>query len=322
MTISARGITAVIPDSDARRIRLPGDPGTRLTVSRGTGRVVRVAGTWLLALWFLLPFVPLVLWAFANRWSFPAVFPTEFGTDGLTSALAQHAVDAAGKSLVLGLAVALISTPIGAMAARALTIGTVRWPRAVSVVLLAPIALPAFAAVMGLNVILLRAYVPPLIGLTLVLVVVALPYTTFAMRVAYAAHDIHYEEEARTLGASAFQVLWRVHIPLVAPALARAAFLAFLVGWSDYIVTVLVGGGELVTLPLIIAGTAAGIGNDSSVAILSLSAIVPPFVFLVLAGLAGGRRARRSRGAAPTIRPASSSGGLESGAPASMKGRS
>ncbi len=308
MSISTRGLIAVTPDPDARRIRLPGDPGTRLTVSHGTGRVVRVIGTWLLALWFLLPFVPLVLWAFANRWSFPAVFPTEFGTLGLKSALAQNSIEAATKSLVLGFAVAVIATPIGAMAARALTIGTVRWPRAVSVVLLAPIALPAFAAVMGLNVVLLRAYVPPLVGLTLVLVVVALPYTTFAMRVAYAAHDIHYEEEARTLGASAFQVLWRVHIPLVAPALARAAFLAFLVGWSDYIVTVLVGGGEVVTLPLIIASTAAGIGNDSSVAIMSLSAIVPPFVFLVLAGLAGGRRARRTKLLARSIRPASTKG--------------
>lgn len=298
MTIATRGVTAIPTETDARRIRLPGDPGTRLTVSRGPGRVARVTGTWVLAAWFLLPFVPLVLWAFADRWSFPATFPTVFGTEGLQSALAQNSVAAFGKSFLLGLLVAAIATPIGAMAARALTIGTVRWPRAVSVVLLAPIALPAFAAVMGLNVILLRAYIPPLIGLVLVLVVVALPYTTFAMRVAYAAHDIHFEEEARTLGASAFQVLWRVHIPLVAPALARAAFLAFLVGWSDYIVTVIVGGGELVTLPLIIASSAAGVGNDSAIAILSLAAIAPPLTLLILAGFAGGRRRRspRSRG--------------------------
>ena len=308
MTIEARGVTATPADTDARRIRLPGDPGTRLTVSRGPGRVARVTATWLLAVWFLLPFVPLLLWAFADRWSFPAVFPTDFGTEGVQSALAQNSVAAAGRSVLLGLTVAVIATPIGAMAARALTLGTVRWPRAVSVALLAPIALPAFAAVMGLNVILLRAYIPPIAGLVLVLVVVALPYTTFAMRVAYAAHDIHYEEEARTLGASAFQVLWRVHIPLVAPALARAAFLAFLVGWSDYIVTVIVGGGELISLPLIIAGSAAGVGNDSAVAILSLTAIVPPFVLLIVVGLAGGRRRGHDRVRQRSIRPARTKG--------------
>ncbi|MFO7691167.1 MAG: ABC transporter permease subunit, partial [Cryobacterium sp.] len=160
----------------------------------------------------------------------------------------------------------------------------------VGVVLLAPIALPPFAAVLGLNVILLRAYVPPAAGLLLVLVVVAIPYTTFTMRVAYAAHDIRFEEEARTLGASPRSVLWRVHVPLLAPALARAAFLSFLVGWSDYVVTVVVGGGEIVTLPLVTGSLAAGIGNDAAVAVLSLSAIVPPLALLILTGLTGRRR--------------------------------
>lgn len=271
---------------------MPGDAGTRLTLSRGMSRAGRIAGTVVLATWFLLPFLPLVLWSFANRWSFPAPFPTQWGLAGVQSAIAQGGVPAFGRSVLLGLTVAAIATPIGAMAARALTLGTVRWPRAVSVALLAPIALPAFAAVMGLNVILLRAYIPPLVGLVLVLVVIALPYTTFAMRVAYAAHDIHYEEEARTLGASPFAVLWRVHIPLVAPALARAAFLAFLVGWSDYIVTVIVGGGEVVTLPLVVASQAAGIGNDATVAVLSLAAIVPPLALLVFIGLTGRRQVR------------------------------
>ena len=289
MTISTRALSADLPERPAGRIRLPGDPGTRLTVSYGVGRVARLTGALVLAVWFLLPFSPLLLWALADQWSFPAVLPAAWGTEGLQTALAQGAVAAFGRSVLLGLVVAAIATPIGAMAARALTRGTVRWPRAVSVVLLAPIALPAFAAVMGLNVVLLRAYVPPLVGLVLVLVVVALPYTTFAMRVAYAAHDIHYEEEARTLGASPFAVLWRVHIPLVAPALARAAFLAFLVGWSDYIVTVIIGGGELVSLPLIIASTASGIGNDSTTAVLSLSAVLPPLLLLVLTGMLGRR---------------------------------
>lgn len=290
MSISTRSLSADLPERPAGRIRLPGDPGTRLTVSRGVGRAARIGGAVLLAGWFLLPFTPLLLWAFADRWSFPAVLPTAWGTNGLQTAVATGAVDAFARSVALGLVVAAIATPIGAMAARALTLGTVRWPRAVSVILLAPIALPAFAAVMGLNVVLLRAYVPPLVGLVLVLVVVALPYTTFAMRVAYAAHDIHYEEEARTLGASPFAVLWRIHIPLVTPALARAAFLAFLVGWSDYIVTVIIGGGELVSLPLIIASTASGIGNDATTAILSLSAVLPPLLLLVLTGLLGRRR--------------------------------
>ncbi len=108
--------------------------------------------------------------------------------------------------------------------------------------LLAPIALPPFAAVLGVNVVLLRAHVPSLVGVAMVLTVMALPYTAFVMRTAYGAYDRSYEEEARLLGAGRLQVLRRVQLPLIAPALARAAFLAFLVAWSDYIVTLIVGG--------------------------------------------------------------------------------
>ncbi len=258
---------------------------------RPLGRLARWVVALLLAAWFALPFLPLLLWSVANRWSFPAPLPTEWGLRGVELALAQGAVPAFGRSLLLSLAVAAIATPLGAMAARALVVGRVPAPRLVSAILLAPLALPAFVAVMGLAVVLLRARVPAVLGVLLLLVAAALPYTVYTMRVAYAAHDLAFEEEARTLGASRWQVLTRVHLPLVAPGLARAAFLAFLVGWSDYVVTVLVGGGRFVTLPLLVGGYASGVGNDAVVAVLSLSAIVPPLVLLLALGRFGRRYA-------------------------------
>lgn len=141
--------------------RVTPDPRTMrsrgLMRPRPVGRVVRIAVAALLALWFALPVVPLLIWSVANRWSFPATLPTEWGLDGLSQALAQGAVPAFGRSILLGLAVAAIATPLGALAARALTFGRVPAPRLVSAILLAPLALPAFVAVMGLTIVLLRA---------------------------------------------------------------------------------------------------------------------------------------------------------------------
>lgn len=256
---------------------------------RPGGRALRLVVAALLTIWFALPLAPLLLWFFADRWSVPAVLPTQWGLEGVMSALANGALPAFGRSFALALVVAAIATPLGAMAARALTRGAVPFPRLVSGILLAPLALPAFVAVMGLTIVLLRARVPGVVGVVILLVAAALPYTVYTMRVAYAAHDLAYEDEARTLGASRWHVLWRVHLPLVAPGLARAAFLAFLVGWSDYVVTVLVGGGTIVTLPLLVASFAAGVGNDSVVAVLSVSAIVPPLVLLLALGRFGRR---------------------------------
>ena len=285
MTISTRELipTTVTPT----RRRLPGDPGRPLTTSRMSSRLGRTALVGLLTGWFALPLLPLAMWAFADRWSYPAAAPTEWGIDGLNSAIATGGLAAFGRSALLGIAVAAIATPIGAVAARALVAGWAPVPKIVTALLFAPVAIPPFAAILGTNVILLRAHIPPIVGLVLVLVVVALPYTTFTLRTAYAAHDIGYEEEARTLGASRSHVLWRVHLPLMAPALARAAFLAFLVGWSDYIVTLIVGGGQLVTLPMITASLASGIGNDSVVAVLSLAGVVPPLALLIVLARTG-----------------------------------
>lgn len=254
-----------------------------------TSGALRRTTTVLLLAWFALPVVPLLLWAFAERWSFPASLPTVWGVGSLRAALELGAVPALGRSLVLSLCVAAISTLLGTLAARALTFGSVPGAHAVSVLLLTPVALPPFAAVLGVNVVLLRGQIPPFWGTVLVLTVVALPYTAFVMRTAFGAYDLAYEEEARLLGARRTQLWRRVQLPLLAPALARAGFLAFLVAWSDYLVTLIVGGGEVVTLPLVVASAASGLGNDAAVAVLSLGAVVPPV--LLLAAIAGlGRR--------------------------------
>lgn len=258
----------------------PGD-GSALRVSRTPGRAGRTALTMALAVWFLLPLAPLGLWVFADRWSYPAALPDAWGFDGVRAALAQGAVPAFAHSVGLGLAVSAVATPLGALAARALAYHRVPFPAAVNAVLFAPLALPAFAAAFGLNVLLLRLQVPPLAGVILILSVYALPYTTYTMRVAYGAHDLGFEDEARTLGASRWQVLTRVHLPLLAPALARSAFLAFLVGWSDYLITLLVGGGAFTTVPVLVASAASGTGNDSVVAVLSATAILPPLILLL-----------------------------------------
>lgn len=264
-----------------------------LRASRGPGRALRLLTAFALMVWFALPLLPLVLWAGADAWSYPAPLPTAWGADGVIEAVGFGALPAFASSTVLALCVAAIATPLGAIAARALTFEAVPAPRLVAALLLSPIALPPMVAVLGVNIVLLRAYVPPAPGVVLVLVVLALPYTTFVMRTAYNAYDRTYEEGARLLGARPVQVLLRVQLPLIAPALARAAFLAFLVAWSDYIVTLIVGGGEIVTLPLVVASAAAAVGNDAAVAVMSLAAILPPLALLVATVALGRRRTSR-----------------------------
>ena len=62
--------------------------------------------------------------------------------------------------------------------------------------------------------------------------------------------DPDLEAQARTLGASPMAVLRYVTFPAIAPGMALAASFAFLISWSQYLMTVLIGGGRVLTLPL------------------------------------------------------------------------
>ena len=244
-----------------------------------------------LAVWFFLPLLPLLVWMLAERWSFPSVLPSEWGLAGIGQALRSGFTPAVESSFAIATLTAVCATILGALAARALVFGQLPGKRWISVALFAPVFVPPFVVVMGLAPIFLRMRVPPLLAVSLVLVVAAIPYTTFIMRAVYAAYDAHYEDEARLLGAGPWQVMAWVQIPLIAPGLVAAGFMAFVVGWSDYIVTLILGGADLITLPILIGATASGSGSSSAVAALSIAAILPPLLLLVLTRLAQRRRA-------------------------------
>jgi putative spermidine/putrescine transport system permease protein len=238
--------------------------------------------TLLLACWFGLPLVPLIMWAGAGRWAFPALLPQRWSFHGVTTAVADGGVTAFARSALLALVVTAVATPLGGLAGFGLARRRAWSPRVTALILLSPAVLPPFAVSLGLDTVILRTHTPPLVGVVVVLSAVALPYTSYLMWLAGSAHDPHYAEEARTLGATATTAFWRVQLPLLAPALAGAAFLAFLVGWSDYIVTLTVGAGQLVTVPLLLASYTSSVGNESVVAVLALAGVVPPLVFYLL----------------------------------------
>jgi putative spermidine/putrescine transport system permease protein len=121
----------------------------------------------------------------------------------------------------------------------------------------------------------------------LVHLVPVLPYTIFALLGVFARYDEAYEQQARTLGASPAQVWLRVSLPLLGPGLAVAALFAFLVSWSQYVLTLLIGGGRVITLPVLLFAAVSG-GNPTSIAGLALLFAAPPVIAIALAARALG----------------------------------
>lgn len=259
-----------------------GTPSTSMRRTLPGGAPVRAVLGSLLILWIVLPLIPVLLWAVAGEWRAPSVVPTSYSFRGLTGLATAETGWAAASSLALGTVVAAIATPLGYLGALAVR-RTSRMPsRVVELLLLAPLAIPPFALVMGANVTLLRWHVPAFLGIVLILVVTALPFTAFMFRSALASYDERYDEVARSLGATSGQTWRNVRVPLLVNASSRAFFLAFLVGWGDYIATLLIGGGVLRTLPMMLASAASSTGNEQLTAALSLAILIPPMILLTV----------------------------------------
>jgi len=124
-----------------------------------------------------------------------------------------------------------------------------------------------------------------LLGLTLVYTAFSMPFCIWNMRAAFSAVPKELEESAFLDGASAWVAFWRISLPLALPAIAIAALIAFLIGYSEFALGWLfVSRGQDVTLAMAVSGIFEDPSPQwSSMAALALMMSAPVIVlFLVL----------------------------------------
>lgn len=232
----------------------------------------------------LLPLLLLGTWSFAGRWYYPALLPTEWSLRAWNAVLAPGAQvwTALWGSVWVATLAALIGTAIAVPAARALS----EWPgkgRAwVQAALLGPLILPAFAAVMGIQVVFIRlGLADTRAGVVIAHLIPVVPYAVLLLGGVFAGYDSRLEDVARTLGARPAQVWWRVTVPAILPGLLVSMLFAFLVSWSEYLLTLIVGGAQVLTLPLLLFSAVQG-GDYAITGAVSLLYIAPTLLVFAL----------------------------------------
>jgi ABC-type spermidine/putrescine transport system permease subunit II len=154
------------------------------------------------------------------------------------TALAHSAVVALGA-----MGVALL-TGVPAALARPVVLGRL---------ILLPLAVPPLVLGVGLLPMMhLLGLHGTLVGLMLAQGLLGMPLVYLATRAALAAVPVDVLVAARGLGATPWQVWWRVTLPLTARGIAGGAALAFVVAFNDFFVALFVAGPEAETLPLLI----------------------------------------------------------------------
>ena len=247
-------------------------------------RSLRILSGAVLITWLVLPLVPLAIWSFAKSWFYPDLLPRVWSMRAWEYAMSDTAgvIDSLCLTIWISLVTTFLSILVGVPAGRALGMYKFRGKEIVELMILAPTIVPGIAVVLGIHSIFISLGLTNTVeGVILVHLILTLPYMVLVMSGIFANYDPAFEAQARSLGASAFKTFWYVTLPAIRPGIIVGGLFAFLVSWSQYILTLLIGGGRVETLPLLLFNFATAGRNDITGAI-GIIYILPGIIILLL----------------------------------------
>lgn len=230
------------------------------------------------------PLLNLVLWAFAERWFYPARLPTQYGFAFWERVFRPRggAWTSLSNSLLIALATVGVSMALAVPAGYALARLALPARSLIMLAFLLPQAFPSLpifiniAAMffgLGLN--------GTFIGVVLVHSLTGLVYAVWIASASFAAVDRSLEEAARNCGAGRLRTFRDVTLPQAAPGLMAAAIFVFLDSIDEFTGTLFVGAPDIVTLPLLMFNASVG-GNFQIAAITALLLLVPSVGFMLV----------------------------------------
>ena len=236
----------------------------------------------LFVFWVFFPFISIIIWSFAAGWRFPDILPAQYSMRGYAIAFDPNGDIFRGAitSTIIALIVGVIATAIGSAAGRAIAMYNFKMKKAFQFLVLAPLIVPGLAVTMGIQILFIKYGLADTVrGVILAHLIPTIPYVVMIMSGTFANFDRAYEEQGQVLGASRATVLRKITLPIVLPGLAVSFLFAFVISWSEYILTLLVGGAAVKTLPMVLFAFLRG-SDLTLVGAASIVFMIPPLILL------------------------------------------
>ena len=202
-----------------------------------------------------LPMALVLIWSVTGRWPWPLLLPESytlrtvkelfFGSASLPKLL--------GSSISLALTVAVLGTVIGILTARATELYRFRGKALVYMGSFFPLLVPGTVFAMGIQITLIRLGLSDTIaGVIIVHLIAAVPYCITIMTDVTAAVGDKYEQQAMVLGAGPLRSFFEVTLPGLLPGILSSMSMGFILSYSQYFTTLMVGGGRVKTIALVL----------------------------------------------------------------------
>ncbi len=222
------------------------------------GRVVRAALAGVLAL-VALPMLVVVVASFSagETLSFP---PAGFSLRPYLELLDDEVIRVAlARSLFVGVLVVALAVTAGVPASIALVRYRPRFRLGLTAYLLLGITTPLISTAFAFLVIYTRTgLIGRLWPIAVAITVANLPFLMFSVSSALASLDPHLEEAAATLGAERIQTFLFVTLPGMAPGILSGTIMIFVLGISEFLISLILSTVATQTLPVAIFGSLRG----------------------------------------------------------------
>lgn len=248
----------------------------------------------IIAGFILGPFIPLLIQSFAFRWAWPDLLPGTWWLEQRDKSMMPLAWDyvlspysrvweATVNTVVIGLIVTVICLAICLPAARVLAREKFRGKSAFEFFLSLPLIVPEAAIGIALLMMFIRlGLAGSYVGIIIAHLIPTIPYMVRMLTAVYQGLGRDFEEQAMILGASRWQVLRLVTLPMLLPGVVAGALFTFLVSTNIFLLTFFLGQGQIVTLPTLLFSKIAGGTLDASAAGITLIVTLPGIILLII----------------------------------------
>lgn len=200
------------------------------------------------------------------------------------------------NSLKVGIPVAVISTVLGLLAAKAVTRYRMPGQGPVVGMIMVPLVVPSIVLGVAMLVILRKVFGVQLSLLTIGAghVLICTPFAMLVLMSRLEGFDKSLEEASADLGESAWGTFRRVTLPLAMPGIVASLLLTFTESLDEFVIAFFLAGNES-TLPLFIWSQLRFPNKLPDVLALGSCILVLSFVLVILAELARKRGVQSSR---------------------------
>ncbi|PFG13725.1 ABC transporter permease [Bacillus sp. es.036] len=232
---------------------------------------------------FILPFVTIGLKSVSVGWRWPALLPNGLSLDAWRSIMKDpKLIESLVTTFKVAFLVVLLNILLAIPAARALSHYTFKGKSIIEGLLLSPILIPGILLAMGLQFTMIQfGIADKMIGVVFVHLIPTLPYAIRVMRAGYERMGSSLYEQASVLGAGLFTRFFTIALPLLLPSIRSLMLLTFVISLGQYALTAIIGGGTVITLPLLYYPYFSS-SNEAVIAGFSILFALLPLLFIVL----------------------------------------